>query len=111
MSDFPPDDPQETQPVAPGPVGRGLMPTERLRMRQRRPPPSLWALLGLLVAAGILIGFVLGHFIGRPGRVAFDPNLVLFESASSTIPFAGAEFTANTFDPQRGACNKARLKQ
>jgi len=112
MSDLPPDDPQVTQPVPPEPAGRRPAPTERIRVaRQRRPPPSLWAFLGLLVGAGLLIGFVLGHFIGRPRSVAFDPNLVLFEPASSTIPFAGAEFTANTFDPQRGTCDRARLKQ
>jgi hypothetical protein len=111
-----PDDPQATQPVAPG-SSYSLPPpppppTERIPLpRDHRPPPSLWALLGLLVAAGILIGFVFGHFVGRPARSGVDPNLILFESASSTIPFPGAQFTASTYDAQRGTCDKTKLKQ
>src|SRR3982074_1551767 len=115
-----PEDPPKTQPVAPetAPAAPGPYtpppppPTERKRLpRDRRPPPSLWALLGLLVAAGILIGFLFGHFVGRPSRAAADPNLLLFEPAPPTIPFPGAAFTASTYDPQRGMCDKAKLKQ
>jgi len=109
-----PGDPQETQPVAP--EGFALppppAPTERIYApRSRRPPPSLFAFLGLLLLAGVLIGFVFGHFVGRPSGTGRDPNLVLFEPASSTTPFAGAQFTSSTYDPQRGVCDKARLKQ
>jgi hypothetical protein len=76
-----------------------------------RPPPSLWALLGLLVLAGILIGFVFGHFLGGSGKGTPDANVVVFESVSTTMPFPGGAFTASTFDPQKGSCDKARLKQ
>jgi hypothetical protein len=107
----PPDDPQPTQPFTAEP-SRPPAPTERIRLpRDHRPPPSLWAFLGLLVLAGLLIGFVFGHFVGRPSGAGRDANLVAFESASSTIPFAGAQFTASTFDAQRGMCDKTRLKQ
>src|SRR2546426_11649334 len=105
-----PEDPQETQPVAREPSFRLPAPTERIyAARQHRPPPSLWAFLGLLLLAGILLGFVVGHFVGRPSGNARDPNLVVFESASSTIPFAGGQFTASTYDPQRGLCDKTKL--
>jgi hypothetical protein len=108
-----PDDPQSTQPVPPEAGLRSPPPTERLRVdrSQHRPPPSLWAFLGLLVLAGILIGYVFGHFVGRPSPEGPDSNLVLFESASSTIPFPGAQFTASTYDAQRGTCDKTKLKQ
>jgi hypothetical protein len=108
-----PPDPQETQPVS----GEAYeappsMPTERLRVsRQHRPPPSLWAFLGLLVLAGVLIGFVFGHFTGRSSGLARDPNLVVFEPAGSSTPFPGAQFTASTFNPQTAMCDKSRLKQ
>src|SRR5581483_5931086 len=104
---------QETQPVVPAEAYHPPPPpTERIRVaQQHRPPPSLWAFLGLLVLAGVLIGFVVGHFAGRPSGGARDPNIVLFEPAGSTTPFAGAEFTGSTFNPQTGMCDKARLKQ
>jgi hypothetical protein len=117
MSDLPPGpgDPQETQPVRPETAAfRAPPPTERLRVAQgppRRPPPALWVFLALLVLAGILIGFVFGRFIGRPADKVPGENLVLFESASSVIPFAGAQFTSTTYDERRGICDKARLKQ
>src|SRR5438132_16962 len=108
-----PDDPQETQPFAPAEYRPPPpAPTERIHApRSRRPPPSLYAFLGLLLLAGVLIGFVVGHFAGRSSGTARDPSLVLFEPASSTTPFAGAQFTASTYDAQRGICDKTRLKQ
>ena len=106
-----PDDPQATQPVSPGPEYRP-QPTEPIRVSgPRRPPPSLWAFLGLLLLAGILIGFVVGRFVGRPSAERPASGTVLFESASSTFPFPGAQFTASTYDAQRGMCDKAKLKQ
>jgi hypothetical protein len=92
---------------------RGPAPTERIRplRAQHRPPPSLWAFLGLLVLVGILIGFVFGRLLGHSSAPVRDANAVFYESASSTTPFVGAEFTASTYDPQRGMCDKARLKQ
>ncbi len=117
MSHEPPDrlDPQETQALAPDTYQPPPPPppTERIYAPRssRRPPPSLFALLGLLLLAGVLIGFVIGHFVGRPSGTTRDPNLVSFEPASSTTPYAGAQFTQSTFDPQRGVCDKARLKQ
>jgi hypothetical protein len=109
-----PPDPQETQPVAPPPepYRPPPAPTERIPIAQRQgPPPGVWALLGLLVLAGVLMGSILGHFTAKPSGSARDPNLVLYEPAGSTTPFAGAQFTASTFNPQTGQCDKARLKQ
>ena len=107
-----PSDPHETQPVSEEPYRPPPLPTERIRApRQHRPPPSLWAFLGLLVAAGVLIGFVFGHFTARGSGPARDANLVVFEPAGSASPFAGAQFTGSTFNPLTGMCDKARLKQ
>ena len=114
MSQPPPDDPFETQPVAAGEGFRSPPPTERLRVARGPgggPPPALWVFLGLLLLAGMLIGFVFGHFIGRPGGQTPGENLVLFETASSVIPFPGAQFTSTTFDERRGLCDKTKLKQ
>jgi hypothetical protein len=89
-----------------------IAPTEHIYVPPPPPPPGrTWIAIVVLVLAGIAAGFALGHFVGRRPPGVPDSSLVLFESASSTFPIRGAEFTEPAFDEQRGSCDRAKLKQ
>jgi hypothetical protein len=60
---------------------------------------------------GLGIGFVLAQFIGRDDERIPDPDLVLYESATTSFPVEGAAFTGSTFNAQTQQCDKESLKR
>jgi hypothetical protein len=85
----------------PGPIGR---PPNRGPRRQ-----ALILLIVLLLGMGF--GFAGSQLFGGGEDKVPDEDLVLYESASTTFPVEGAEFTRSTFDVQKGKCDKTILKQ
>ena len=92
--------PTATTPL-PGPMGR---PPNRGPRRQ-----ALILLIVLLLGMGF--GFAGSQLFGGGEDNVPDEDLVLYESASTSFPVEGAEFTRSTFDVQKGKCDKTILKQ
>ena len=70
------------------------------------------ALIMLLVfVLGLGGGFVAAQFVGQDDDRIPDEDLVLFESAGTTFPIEGAQFTASTYDVQTQQCDKEALKR
>jgi hypothetical protein len=87
----------------PGP-GAGGRPPNRGPRRQ-----ALILLIVLLLGMGF--GFAGSQLFGGSEDPIPDEDLVLYESASTSFPIEGAEFTRSTFDVQKGKCDKTILKQ
>lgn len=79
------------------------------------PPPgrgqrALQIVLALLL--GLAGGFAIAQFLGPSDDARIpDPDLVLYESASTSFPIEGARFTDSTFDPSSETCDKELLKR
>jgi hypothetical protein len=80
-----------------------------------RPPnrgPRRQALILLIVLLlGMGFGFAASQLFAGGGKDLPDEDLVLYESASTSFPVEGAEFTRSAFDVQTGKCDKTIMKQ
>lgn len=65
----------------------------------------------LVFVLGLGGGFVAAQFVGQEDDRLPDADLVLYESAGTTFPIEGAQFTASTYDLQTQQCDKEALKR
>ncbi len=95
--------------------GGGGPPTSTMPMYvSSSEPPSRGrqVLIYLLVfVLGLGGGFVAAQFVGQDDDRVPDEDLVFFESASTTFPIEGAQFTRSTYNAQNEQCDKEALKQ
>lgn len=77
-------------------------------------PPSrgrLAAIYALILLLGLGGGFVLAQFIGGEDTRLPDDDWVLYESAATSFPLEGAQFTRSTYNASTQECDKELLKQ
>jgi uncharacterized protein DUF6777 len=116
MSDRPDreDRPADETVAMPSPAGPPP-PTATQPMYTSSPPPpprSRQALIiGLVLLLGLGGGFALAQFFGGDDDRIPDEDLVLYETASSGFPVAGAAFTQSTYDASRKECDKEAMKR
>lgn len=85
----------------------------------RMPPPSARppgprrqiVIILLAILLGLGGGFALAQVLGGDDDQLPNEDLVLYESASTSFPIAGAAFTQSTFDAQTRKCDKEVLKR
>jgi hypothetical protein len=90
-------------------------PSSTQTMYLDRPPPPPRGRQALIITLVLLLGlgggFALAQFIGKSDDRIPDENLVLYETASTTFPVEGAQFTRSTYNPQTERCDEQALKQ
>lgn len=65
----------------------------------------------LVLILGLGGGFVIAQFVGQDDEQIPDEDLVLFESAGTTFPVEGAQFTQSTYNAQSQQCDKEALRR
>jgi hypothetical protein len=65
----------------------------------------------LILLLGLAGGFAISQFAAGDDDTLPDPDLVFYESASTSFPIEGARFTDSTFDESKQECDRELLKR